>query len=213
MKNILEINLNNDELNKAEKDVLDDVTYGAENKLIERILKEYPENKDIDIIALKIGLIEVTNSTNIAKHKSKISVVDLANHIKNIEDIDIKIEKGCPTLVNEIANTGKINLFSFASKYCCYHNYNHYGRDDYSIFDSRILIYLPRYFENLKSGLYKNSIVTTKNLKERKKRYKYEDFNKYIETYLDYFDITCKGRRRKLDWLVWWNTRQIKDKK
>ena len=43
--------------------------------------------------------------------------------------------KGGISLVGELAKN-KINLFSFFSKYCLYHNYYVYQNDDYVIFNS-----------------------------------------------------------------------------
>ena len=118
----------NASVEEAHKKVMEDKVYGAEYFLLEKCLKKYPENTKIDVIALKIGLIDVTNSTNISRYKERLSVYELAKHILNIKDIDERIKQGDPKVVDEIANfkstaTGKItNLFSFASKYCCYHN-------------------------------------------------------------------------------------------
>lgn len=99
---------------------------------------------------MKAGLIDITNSTNISRYKSKISVVELAKCIVKIKNIDERIKAGDPEVVHEIARcNGKINLFSFASKYCCYHNKNIYGKDDYSILDTILKESLPRYFDDI----------------------------------------------------------------
>lgn len=85
-----------------------------------------------------------------SQHKSKISTVELAKAIVAIENIDERIKNGYPEVVNKIARcNGKINLFSFASKYCCYHNKNLYGRDDYSISDTVLKESLPKYFDDV----------------------------------------------------------------
>lgn len=80
-------------------------------------------------MAMKVGLIDVTNSIHLSQRKSKISMAELANIMAAIPNIDDRIAAGNPEVVNEIArNNGKINLFSFASKYCCYHNRNLYEK-------------------------------------------------------------------------------------
>ena len=124
ISNIL-LEISNENLEKTEKLIQETENYGAENKLITNCFDKFPYNKDKDIVAMKIGLIDITNSTNISRYKSKISVDKLADIITNINDIDSRIKNGDPTVVNEIAENAKrcgINLFSFASKYCCYHN-------------------------------------------------------------------------------------------
>lgn len=91
---------------------------------------------------MKIAVIDVTNSTHLLQYKSKLSLYDLAKLILEIPDFDKRLEKGDPELVNIIArNIGAVNMFSFASKYCTYHNVEVYGRDDYSIFDGIVKIH------------------------------------------------------------------------
>lgn len=48
--------------------------YGPENDLITRCLKKFPLNTDPDVLAMKIGLIDITNSMHLSQHKSKISI-------------------------------------------------------------------------------------------------------------------------------------------
>ena len=61
---------------------------------------------------------------------------DLAKVILEIPNFDDRLAEGDPELVNIIArNIGAVNMFSFASKYCTYHNVEVCGRDDYFIFD------------------------------------------------------------------------------
>ena len=129
------LKFSNNDLEKFHKAVLEDDKYGSENILIKQILEKYPTNTSREIVAMKISLIDVTNSTNLSRYKSKISLSDLTTVICKIEDFDERVENGDPTLVKEIANQKEINLFSFATKYCCYHNYIIYKRDDYSIYD------------------------------------------------------------------------------
>lgn len=86
-------------------------------------------NTDSDVVAMKVGLIDIINSIYLSQRKNKISMVELANIIAAIPNIDDRISAGNSKVVNEIARSnGKINLFSFASKYCCYHNRNLYEK-------------------------------------------------------------------------------------
>jgi hypothetical protein len=74
----------------------------------------------------------------------------LAKVIYEIPDFDSRLATGDPELVNIIArNIDSINMFSFASKYCTYHNVEIYGRDDYSIFDGIVKHSLPHYVSGL----------------------------------------------------------------
>ena len=153
MCRIMDIFLLCESVEYAERMVQETDNYGLENELISRCLHKFPGNTYPDLVAMKVGLIDITNSTHLSQHKSKISMVELTNIIAAIPDIDDRIATGDPEVVNEIARSnGKINLFSFASKYCCYHNRDIYGRDDYSILDTVLKEYLPRYSDDVSKG-------------------------------------------------------------
>lgn len=127
--------------------------YGPENDLITKCLKKFPLNTDPDVLAMKIGLIDITNSMHLSQHKSKISMVELENIIADIPDVDERIKNGDPWVVDIIARSnGKINLFSSASKYCYYHNSNLYENADFSILGTVLKEYLPRYFFDVSRG-------------------------------------------------------------
>lgn len=188
----------NASIEEAEKLVQNTDNYGPENDLISRCLHKFPLNTDPDLVAMKVGLIDITNSTHLSQHKSKISMVELASVIAAIPDIDERIAVGDPEVVNEIARSnGNINLFSFASKYCCYHNRNLYGRDDYSILDTVLKEYLPRYFSD----------VTKNQIQKWQDSFQYKEYNDYITRKLDELGITVENRKRKFDHFVWYKNR------
>ena len=190
--------ITNDAMEEIELLVQNTENYGPENELITRCLRRFPENTDPDIVAMKIGLIDITNSTHLSQHKSKISMVELADIISSIPDIDERIAMGDPEVVNEIAKSnGKVNLFSFASKYCCYHNRNLYGRDDYSILDTVLKEYLPRYFDDITRG----------QIQKWQDSFNYRAYNDYISKKLDEYGITVSYRKRKFDHFVWYKNR------
>ena len=190
--------ITNEAIEEAETLVQGTDNYGPENELITRCLRKFPKNSDPDIVAMKVGLIDITNSTHLSQHKSKISMVELANIIAAIPYIDERIADGDPEVVNEIARSnGKINLFSFASKYCCYHNRNLYGRDDYSILDTVLKEYLPRYFDDITKG----------QIQKWQDSFNYKAYNDYITKKLDECGITVNHRKRKFDHFVWYKNR------
>ena len=190
--------ISNETLDEASALVQNTENYGPENELITRCLQKFPQNTDPDVVAMKIGLIDITNSTHLSQHKSLISMVELCDIIVGIPDIDARIRAGDPEVVNEIARSnGKINLFSFASKYCCYHNHNLYGRDDYSILDTILKEYLPRYFPDIRKG----------TIQRWQNTYNYRAYNDYITRKLDELGITVPFRKRKFDHFVWYKNR------
>ena len=191
--------ISNESLEEVARLVEEDAAYGAENRMITRCLQKFPKNTDPDVVAMKIGLIDITNSTHLSQHKSLIHMEELSRIIASIPDIDARIQEGDPGVINEIARSnGRINLFSFASKYCCYHNRNLYGKDDYSILDMVVRNYLPLYFPDITRGQIQNW----------QNRFEYGRYNDYITGKLDELGITTPHRKRKFDHFVWYKNRE-----
>lgn len=190
--------ISNESINQVAHLVEESDVYGPENRLITRCLQKFPDNRDPDIVAIKIGLIDITNSTHLSQHKSLISMDELSQIIASIPDIDRRLEDGDPELVNEIARSnGKINLFSFASKYCCYHNRNLYERDDYSILDTVLKNSLPLYFRD----------ITKAQIQRWQSNFEYGSYNDYITNKLNELGVTTSYRKRKFDHFVWYKNR------
>jgi len=190
--------LTNERIEEIHQNVLESGNYGKEGRIIHDVLNRWPQNDDFNTIAMKISVIDVTNSTNLARYKSKLSLYDLAMAILAIPDFDERVKAGDPELVNLIArNNGSINLFSFASKYCTYHNAEIYGRDDYSIYDGVVRETLPHYWEGLKE----------KHINRWRKEYNYGAFKACIDEILDAGNITVQNRRRKFDHFLWYANR------
>ena len=192
MNNIV---LRSKDLHEAHNDVLSDDKYGKEYRLIEDVLKKYPNNKTIEDVACKIAVIDFTNSTNL--RQNKINLYTLAKIITNI-DFDARVAGGDVSLVSDIISKCPVKLYSFASKYCCYHNTFLYNRDDYSIYDSVVEKHLPEYAtEKLPASKWR-------------KNFNYETFNQYIGDLLDEYGITAATepqRRRLFDHYVWYKNR------
>lgn len=189
-------------IEEAHRQVKATNNYGKEDDLITDCFRRFPNNTDVTIVAMKVGLIDITNSTHVSQHKSLISAVEIAECIVNIKDIDSRIKNGDPEVVNEIAKSnGNINLFSFATKYCCYHNKNLYGRDDYSILDTVLKESLPRYFDD----------ITSSQIKKWVDSFDYKSYNDYLTRKLDELGINVPFRKRKLDHYIWFNNRKKED--
>ena len=189
-------------LELVEKMIEADPKYGPEQKLIESVLIRFPDNNDIEIVAMKIGVIDVTNSTRLFQYKQNISLYDIAELIVNrINDFNKRIEDGDITLISEISRKTKSlynrNLFSFASKYCHYHNRFLYQNDDFSIYDTIVRKKLPECFTDITESILENWRETSN----------YEAYNKYIEKKLNELKITINNRRRKFDHYFWYLNR------
>lgn len=186
------------DLHKVHDAVLSDKTYGEEYKLIESVLKKYPNNKSIEDVACKIAVIDITNSTQLGRQKSRINLYQLAKIITEV-DFDARVAKGDVSLVADILSKSPVKLCSFASKYCCYHNTFLYKRDDFAIYDSVVRNHLHEY-------------ATEKNPASKwQKKFNYETFNQYIGDLLDEYGITETvepQRRRLFDHYVWYQNRK-----
>lgn len=172
--------------------------YGKEGLIIHDVLNAFPLHNDLNTIAMKIAVIDVINSTHLSQYKSKLSLYDLAKVILEIPNIDGRMAEGDPELVNIIArNIGAVNMFSFASKYCTYHNVEVYGRDDYSIFDGIVKNTLPYYIQGL----------TAYKIDRWRVNLDYQSFNECVGNLLDKHNIHVLFRRRKFDHFLWYANR------
>lgn len=197
------LKLSAQEMEKQNALVEKDPSYGAESSLIGKIVRNLPRNEEIEIIALKIALIDTTNSTRLFQYKENLPLTLLAKIIIEIKDIDERIKAGDPKVVEEIARKskeeGKVNLFSFASKYCHYHNFFAYGKDDYSIYDTVVKESLPH---------YSNSKISESDIEKWRKNFQYKEFNDFIGSLLDANGIKTPDRRTKFDHFLWYANRK-----
>lgn len=192
------LSLTEENIEKQHKFVGASSNYGKEGLIIHDVLNAFPLHNDLNTIAMKIAVIDVTNSTHLSQYKSRLSLYDLAKVILEIPNFDNRLAKGDPQLINIIArNIGAVNMFSFASKYCTYHNVEVCGRDDYSIFDGIVKNTLPHYIQGL----------TTNKIDTWRRSFDYEAFNECVGKLLDENNIHIPFRRRKLDHFLWYANR------
>ncbi|MFS1041403.1 hypothetical protein ACFC93_10990 [Enterococcus faecium] len=192
------LSLTEENIEKQHKFVGASSNYGKEGLIIHDVLNAFPLHSDLNTIAMKIAVIDVTNSTHLSQYKSRLSLYDLAKVILEIPNFDDRLAKGDPQLINIIArNIGAVNMFSFASKYCTYHNVEVCGRDDYSIFDGIVKNTLPHYIQGL----------TTNKIDTWRRSFDYEAFNECVGKLLDENNIHIPFRRRKLDHFLWYANR------
>jgi hypothetical protein len=110
-----------------------DDRYHSADQAIRKLFVAFPDNKKLEDILLKISVINDLYSTNI------LGTYNMAKHIQNMQ-IDEGLKIGDPLIVNKIAlghgiktkkNNKELNFYSFATKYCNWHNL-----EDYAIYDS-----------------------------------------------------------------------------
>ena len=110
---------NNNLINQYIQKFRNDRRYYIADQAIIKLFNKFPENKNIEDVLLKISVINDLYSTNI------YGTYKMAEYIKKL-NVDSYIKKGDPKIVNKIAkikiNGKQKNFYSFATKYCSWHN-------------------------------------------------------------------------------------------
>ncbi len=158
--------------------------YNTHIKILNNVIKCWSTNTDINSTLIKTVLVNNFYSTNI------YATYEMALHIKDIKDIDKRLNVGDESLIDEIANielkNGKKRCFySFATKYCALHQ-----PDKYPIYDKFVVEMLKYYkkkdkFSSFKNNNLKNYGNFKKAIDEFKKFYKLNNFTyKEIDAFL-----------------------------
>ena len=157
----------------------------ALNKLFH---KTYPKNVDIREILIKIATLNDFYSTHI------LNIFKVAKHIKNIKNLDDRLQKGDKKLVNEIAEVGLKNkngkniiFYSFATKFCSHHN-----DKDFAIYDSYVEKILMHF---KKCDNFSNEFTKKEDLKE------YSKFKKVLVDFRIHYKLDCN--LKELDRYLW----------
>lgn len=171
-----------------EKFEKDDRYYLADQAII-KLFKKFKDNKDIKDILLKTSLINDLYSTNI------FATFEMAKHILSL-NIDSDLKKGDPKAVNKIAkiiiSKKQKNFYSFATKYCNWHN-----QSKYPIYDSYVDKILRAYRNQTAFYTFKND-----DLRDYAKFLVIlENFRKYFK--LDKFDF------KKIDKFLWMYGKEV----
>lgn len=165
-----------------------DERYFPADQAIINLFHAFPENKKLEDILLKISVINDLYSTNI------FGTYLMAKHIQKIQ-IDNSLKKGDPTLVNEIAlghgiiskkNGKELNFYSFATKYCNWHN-----REHYAIYDSFVEKVLLTY--KMKDSF---ADFTKSDLKD------FVKFKKVIIDFMSYYGLN-RQNLKEIDKFLW----------
>jgi hypothetical protein len=171
--------------------------FSAPVDAISKICKQYPNNNNLEEVLIKCAVIDNFSSTNV------FDLYKMADHIVK-KNIDEKLKKGDYSLVNDIAKVeigGKErNFYSFATKYCHYHN-----PDVFAIYDSYVAKVLCVFLDKKESELrnYNNYIKALNDFTQRYNldKYKYDNLDKYLwrlgRWYLNPYEPTPKYYHRE----------------
>lgn len=202
------------EIYNQERRVQEDKKYGnkGDGKLLEDYFNEHPKNDDYTTVLHKVILIDFTNSTQLQQYGKKFTYT-LAERIKSILNLDERIANGDPTVVDEIAELTPINLFSFASKFCHYHNRICYKRDDYSIFDRVVSDTLPQYLVVTKSYIRECKNDKKDNTKKETEKKSYKDYRDIIDKLIEAYNLESVPMiRKQLDHFLWFPNKDKRKK-
>jgi hypothetical protein len=203
------------------KEPLERKGYVEDAKICEKMFKTpgFSANTDKVIVGLKIYLIDAMNSTNLVKQKSIVTVKRLSEIIVSEKRFDTWLKNGDTKAVTFLIRRvsliaqrkkKKLEIFSFASKYCFYHYRYLYQKKAkgiigaYSIYDSL----MEKYLQDYPHGPKQSKIIGWK----KKGPSGYVLYNNALEKMLILNGCGSRqGARRELDQLVWWEGRK-KDK-
>ena len=120
-----------------------------------KICRQYPNNNNLEEVLIKCAVIDNFSSTNV------FDLYKMADHIVR-KHVDEKLKKGDYSVVEDIAQVmfgdKKRKFYSFASKYCHYHN-----PEVFAIYDSyvaKVLCSFPNDFCKIKENKLKENYKT-----------------------------------------------------
>ena len=158
--------------------------FQPETVLKKLFTETHPKNNSIDDIILKVAALNTVYNTYI------YSVYPVAQHILSLK-IDERLSAGDETLVNELMRVlytdgGKIEHYSFATKYCSFHN-----PDAFPIYDSYVGKILQYYRNQEGFSDFKNS-----DLKN------YPHFKRILSDFRQHFGLE-KYTTKEFDQYLW----------
>jgi hypothetical protein len=223
------------DLNKVEKEIMKNSRYGSAGDF--RVYEKYPKNDNPAIVVLKIAYCNMTNSTQLSrllgnkkrKDGSRNRGFYLQDIVKKIVEIDFdeRVKNGDLSLVSDLALWSKnqgVNLFSFFSKYCKYHNElyrdnNNELRSDYSIFDSVVCNHLEDYLNPDEISQIRETLLENGYKIGRRKKLSgiiesmrndcdFEGYQMIIDEFINIKKLTrIKRIRHLLDHYIWYLNR------
>ncbi len=159
-------------------------TYQIQQEVLDNLVDKFPDHKNKAAVEVKVKLLNLLYSTNVR------ATNNMMKHILEIKDIDKRLKNGDKTLVPEIANI-KIsdktyNFYSFATKYCAYHQ-----SDKFPIYDNIVA--------NVLTALYAD-----KNKKEFEKKLREYDFYVQVyDTFMKEYGLAGHFKYREVDNYIW----------
>ena len=104
----------------------------AQESALNKLFRDMPTNDSLDVILLKIATL---NEFYFAHVWDILKVAQYIYTLHVEESLDARLKAGDATLVDAIAKSGgKVHMFSFATKYCSFHE-----PEKYPIYDIHVV--------------------------------------------------------------------------
>ena len=163
--------------------------YRIQENILKQIWRKYPNNKNLKEIEVKVKTLNLYYSTNV------LATNKVAKSIYSIKNLDKRLKMGDLSVVQEIAHLSledgkERDFYSFATKYCSFHNPRKYPIYDFYVQD---LLYKYQKQENFYLGKITRSSITN--------YLKYSEYKNIIDCFISYFGLHCSYK--ELDMYLW----------
>ena len=166
-----------------------DQRYAPADEGLTQLIAAFPKNSELGQVAVKASAINALYSAGI------LAIYQVAVHIHRLK-IDAELAQHSPAIVDKIARAKfrnkRRNVFSFASKYCSWHD-----RDNYPIYDRFVDALLRAYRRKDKFMRFKNADLR-----------RYESFKNIVSGFREHYGLQ-RFSFKELDKFLWLYGRKL----
>lgn len=168
------------------KKFANDERYSVADDAIVKLITQYSDNNKLEHVLLKAVTINTLYSTNV------LAIFEMAKYIHHLK-IDKAIQKGDYSIVHKIAQEHSIayskktgnptNFYSFATKYCSWHNLTKFPIYDY--FASKVIAQYNQQYKyveklNLKDYPSLVSVITAFQERHGLQQFSFKEIDKFL---------------------------------
>ena len=177
-------------------------SYRIQEELLQYLVKEYPNHSNKAAVDTKVKLLNIFYSTGIQATNK------MCENILSIKNIDKRLSAGDKSLVPEIANLSLINKtrynYSFATKYCAYHQPAKFPIYDSIVANTFISFFekglLPKYKYSTRKSTEKETYTKTEFAAKIKE---YDFFVDVYDYFMNLYDLKEDFTYREVDTYIW----------
>ena len=177
-------------------------SYRIQELLLQSLVKKYPDHKNKAAVETKVKLLNLFYSTGIQATNK------MSENILSVGTIDKRLSEGDKSLITEIAtltfDDKKRYNYSFATKYCAYHQ-----PEKFPIYDSIVAMTFISFFEKGLLPKYKccsrkstaKGSYTKREFKDKLKEYDF--FVEVYDHFMELYDLKGNFTYREIDSYIW----------